>query len=222
MKTDASIQKDVLEQFRWEPFLNAAEIGVSVKNGVVTLSGTVDTFGKKIAAENAAKKISGVKAVVEEIHVKIAPGLQKTDAEIAAAVASTLAWHTAVQEEKIKIRVENGTVTLEGVVDWNYQRTAAVNAIRHIAGVRMVSNFITVKPLVTTSDIQQNIKASLQRSSTIDAKKIHVEVIGGKVILNGHVRSFAEMDDAVFAAWASPGVSTVENKLTIGEPELVL
>lgn len=221
MKTDASIQKDVLDQLRWEPFLNAAEIGVAVKNGIVTLTGIVDTYGKKLAAENAAKKIAGVRAVAEEIQVGISPSFRKTDTEIAAAVATALAWHTAIQEDKIKIRVEKGIVTLEGMVDWNFQRTAASDAIRYLAGVKMVNNLIYVKPYVTAADIQQKIKASLQRHAMIDSGKISIEVTGSKVILYGTVRSFAEMDDAVSAAWAAPGVSNVENKMIVGEPELV-
>ena len=149
MKTDASIQKDVLDQLRREPFLNAPEIGVAVKHGIVTLTGNVDTYGKKSAAENAAKKIAGVRAVAEEIQVGISPGFRKTDTEIAAAVATVLAWHIAIQADKIRIRVENGIVTLEGMVDWNFQRNAASDAIRNLAGVKRVDNLIYVKPYVT-------------------------------------------------------------------------
>lgn len=167
MKTDASIQKDVLDQMRWEPFLNAAEIGVAVKHGIVTLTGNVDTYGKKSAAENAAKKIAGVRAVAEEIQVGISPGSRITDTEIAAAVATVLAWHIAIQADKIRIRVENGIVTLEGMVDWNFQRTAASDAIRYLAGVKRVDNLIYIKPYFTAADIRQKINSSLQRHATI-------------------------------------------------------
>jgi len=146
MRTDEEIQKDVMAQLKYEPFLNPVTIGVAVKNGVVTLSGQVDSYSKKIGIETAARKIAGVKAVAEDIHVGVSPSYQRTDTEIAAAVATALQWHTAVMEEKIKIVVEDGVVTLSGDVEWNYQRQAAVTAIQNMAGIKRVNNFILVKP----------------------------------------------------------------------------
>src|SRR5688572_28588336 len=151
MKSDPQIQKDVMEQLRWEPFLNASQIGVSVKNGIVTLSGQVDSYSKKLTAENAAKKIAGVKAIAEDIQIGVSPSFNKTDAEIAEAVLNALKWHSSVQEEKIKIKVENGNVKLEGEVDWEYQRTSAKSSIENLVGVRSVTNLITLKPKVTAA-----------------------------------------------------------------------
>lgn len=219
MRTDADIKKDVIAQLEWEPFLNAAEIGVAVKDAVVTLTGQVDNYAKKLAAEKAVKKIAGVKAVAEEIQVGISPVYHRTDTEIAQAVATALAWHTAVQENRIRIKVEQGIVTLEGDVDWNFQRTAAADAIRSLSGVRWISNQIIVKPGITPADVRKKIKDSLQRNANLDADKISVEVVGNKVVLRGTVRSLAERDDAEYAAWAAPGIANVENRLLVEEKE---
>lgn len=219
MKTDSHIQKDVMEELKWQPELNSSEIGVAVKNGVVTLSGLVDTFSKKLAAEKAAKKIAGVKAIAEDIQIGVSPSYNKTDAEIAAAVLNALKWHTAVQDEKVKIKVENGFVTLDGEVDWEYQRNNAKVAIQNLAGVRGVYNLICLKARNTPSDIENKIMSSFKRNAVTDAERITAEVIGSKVILHGTVRSLAEKEDALNAVWYAPGVSSVESKLQIEEPE---
>lgn len=215
MKTDSEIQKDVIEQLKWESFLKASEIGVAVKNGVVTLSGTVDSYLKKIAAEDAAKRISGVKVVAEDIDVKYPNSLIKNDTEIAEAVLNSLKWHSAVNEEKIKIKVENGIVTLEGEVDWEYQRNSVVTQIESLIGVKKIINNIIIKAGIVPKELKQKINAAFLRSATIDSEKINIEVSGQKVILKGKVRSWAEKNDAENAIWASPGVNKVENKLEI-------
>ncbi len=219
MKTDNEIQKDVIEQLKWEPFLNSSQIGVAVKNGIVTLSGQVDTFSKKILAEKTTKKVSGVKAIAEDIQVGISPSYKKSDTEIAEAVLNALKWHTMIPQEKIKVSVEEGNVKLEGDVEWEYQRSQAKTAIESLVGVRFITNLISVKAKITPYEIQQKITTSFQRSANIDAGKINVEVVGSKVILKGKVRSFAEKEDAENAAWSAPGVIAVESKLAIEEPE---
>ena len=219
MKSDIQIQNDVLEELRWEPSLNSPEIAVAVKNGIVTLSGQVDSYFKKLTAEQAAKRVAGVKAIAEDIQVSVLPVPGKSDAEIAAAVLNALKWHSAIQEDKIKVKVENGNVKLEGEVDWEYERVSAKTTIENLTGVRSVYNFITIKPKIKPSDISQQITAAFQRSATLDANKIRVEVVGNKVILRGTVRSFAEKEDAEKAARLAPGVSTIESKLEISELE---
>jgi osmotically-inducible protein OsmY len=219
MRTDAQIQKDILDQLKWEPFLNAANIGVAVKDGVVSLSGEVDSYSKKTGVEMAVRKIAGVRAVAEDIHVGISSAYLRTDAEIAAAVANALKWHSAVTEDKIRIMVENGVVTLSGELDWNYQRQAAVDAVHNLAGITRINNFITIKPGMTSRDVQSRISAALLRNARLDAEKITVELAGNKVILRGEVRSLAEKDDAETAAWSAPGIIAVDNKLSIASAE---
>jgi len=219
MKTDIEIQKDVVEQLKWEPFLNAAQIGVAVKDGIVTLSGQVDAYSKKVLAEKTVKKVAGVKAIAEDIQVGISPAYKKTDTEIAAAVVNAIKWHTMIPDEKIKVSVEDGNVKLEGDVEWEYQRNQAKTAVENLIGVRFVTNLVAVKPKITPYELQLKINASFQRSANIDASKITAEVIGSRVILRGKVRSFAEREDAENAVWSAPGVITVENKLVIEEPE---
>ena len=221
MKTDIEIQKDVIDQLKWEPILNVAEIGVAVKNGIVTLSGIVDAYSKKIAAEIAARKVSGVKAVAEEIQVGLSPGFRKTDTEIAEAVLNALKWNTSVPDQKFKIKVEDGIVTVEGEVNWEYQRTAVRMSIEHLNGVRRIINLMTIKSSITPENVKQKILSAFHRSATIDADSVSAEVLDNRVVLKGKVRSFAERQDAVDAAWSAPGIRFVENRITVEEEEMV-
>lgn len=218
MKTDAQIQKDVMDQLKWEPSLTASQIGVAVKNGIVTLSGQVDSYLKKLDAEKTALKVGGVKAVAEDMQIGVSPSFRKTDPDIAEAVMNALKWHSAVQQEKVKVKVEDGIVRLEGEVDWDFQRTAAADAVKPLTGVRMVINLITLKPKAVADRVKDKISASFQRHASLDANEIEVDVYGNKVVLTGTVRSIAERQDAVNAAWGASGVTAVEDRLEVRVP----
>lgn len=215
MKTDSEIQKDVMDELKWEPILSATEIGVAVKNSVVTLSGYVSNYAKKFAAEHAAWRVKGVKAVAEELEVRLGDENMLTDEEVAASILNTLKWHTTIPEEQVKVKVTAGWVYLDGVVDWNFQKESIFNAVRTLKGVRGVSNLITVRPRVNSVVVKENIRKALERSADFEASQIHVETLGNHVILRGKARSFVEKNAAERAAWSAPGVITVEDQLEI-------
>jgi osmotically-inducible protein OsmY len=220
MKTDLEIQKNVQEELKWEPSINASEIGVAVSNGIVTLTGYVDTFSKRKIAKNAAQRVVGVKAVAEDIVVKLLSSSKKTDTDIAQAVVNALKWHASVQENRIKVTVESGWVTLEGTVNWAFEKEATKLAIENLMGVIGVSNLITIEPKVSTTDVKAKIRSAFQRNSSIDANNIIVETIGSSVILTGIVRSFAEKQDAEDAAYKAIGITDVDNQLEVKIPVL--
>ena len=215
MKTDARIREDVLDQLAWESDVDDRQIGVAVENGVVTLSGVVNSYTSKMAAEKAAKKVNGVKAVAEDIEVKFGDAFKKTDKEIAKAAVNALEWNISVPDDKIMVKVEDGWVYLSGEVKWDYQRNAAKKAVENLLGVRYVSNNITLKQKVEAKDIQGKIKRAFERAADVDAKKISVEVDGHTVTLRGTVRSLAEKEEARKTAYASPGVYNVINKIKV-------
>jgi len=215
MKNDVDLQRDVFDELKWEPAVHSTDIGVIVKDGVVTLEGVVDSYPEKWAAERAAKRVSGVKALALELEVKI-PGFGKqSDADIAEAAENALKWDVLVPQDRIEVTVEKGFLTLEGQVDWEFQRSAAKRAVQYLTGVKGVANEITVKPKVAPTDVKAKIEAALKRNAILDAAQIKVEADGGKVTLRGNVRSWAERDEAEAGAWAAPGVNEVTDFIAV-------
>ena len=215
MKDDLWLKRDVLAELEWEPSVNAADIGVIAKDGVVTLTGYVDNHAEKWAAEKAAKRLLGVRAVVDEIEVRL-PGVNiRTDEDIARAALLALEWDTFVPHDRIKLTVENGQIVLEGEVEWLWHKKAAENAISQLKGVKGIINKITVKARVTPGDIQRKIEESFERIAQLDAKRITVSFYEGKVTLSGGVGSLAEREEAERAASSAPGVSEVVNNIVV-------
>lgn len=213
-KTDVQLQRDVIDELRWDPSVGANEIGVAVKSGVVTLSGQVDSYARMYAASRAAERVAGVKAVAEDLVVSLPAGSKRSDTDLAHAVVSTLQWNVQVPDD-IKARVDNAWVWLEGTVEWRYQSRIAENAVRNLTGVRGVTNLIDVKPRAVVADVKNRIEGALKRHAELDSKQIQVEALDGRVTLKGKVRSWAERQDAEFAAWSAPGVSKVLDELVV-------
>jgi len=213
--TDEQIQADVLEELKWDTRVRPNEIGVAVKDGIVTLTGWVDSYLKKMAAEEAAHRVPGVKAVANDIEVRLPGFAERTDTDLAAAVLNALRWDAAIPAGKVDVTVSQGWVTLKGEVEYAFQKRDAERAVRRLSGVKGVSNLITVKPQVLPTDLKQQIERALVRNAETDARRITVEVEGGKVILRGTVRSYAEKQAAEDTAWSAPGVTEVDNRIVI-------
>lgn len=215
MKSDRQLQQDVMDELKWEPSVHAAQIGVEVKDGVVTLDGEVSSYPEKWNAETAALRVAGVKAVAVNMKVKLSALGLRTDADIAQSAKNVLSWSTSVPKDTVKVKVEGGWIVLSGDVEWQYQRQDAAQALRHLPGVSGISNQIAIKPLLAASSVKADIEAALKRRAAAETRAIGVAVNGAEVTLTGSVQSWAERDLATRAAWGSAGVRQVVDKMTL-------
>lgn len=213
--TDQDIKVQVERALEWEPSVDASDVGVSVEDRVVTLRGNVPSYADKGGAERVALRVYGVKAVANELNVRLLAGYERSDSDIAQAAVAALKWHTVVPTDCITVSVGDGWLTLRGTVEWQYQKNAAAGAVKALTGVKGVANEIVVRPRVNTVDVQAKIEAAFKRSAEIDARRVHVTAQDGQVVLTGNVRSWAERQEAERAAWAAPGVILVDDRITI-------
>lgn len=215
MRLDSEIKRDVEDELRWDPDIDATDIGVAVRNGIVTLAGFVRSYAHRTEAERDAKRVAGVVGVANDIEVRLPALDQRPDPEIARDAASALKAELPISSENIKVVVRDGWLTLEGAVEWNFARERAESSVKRVRGVKGVTNAITLKPKVQPHEVRRKIEDAFRRSAELDASRITVEAKGDEVILRGTVKSWAERQEAERAAWAAPGVTRVENKIAI-------
>ena len=212
---DSELRRRVIAELDWEPTLDASGVGVAAKDGVVTLTGSVTSYAQKRNAERATKRVFGVSAVAEDLVVKLPGEAQRGDTDVAQSVLSALRFNVSVPHDKVQVTVEDGWVTLDGEVEWQYQKTSAEAAIKYTMGVKGIINHITVKPRISTSDVKSKIQSAFTRHAQLDANKVKVDVTDSKVVLRGSVSSWREREEAEQAAWSAPGVSRVENDVVV-------
>jgi osmotically-inducible protein OsmY len=217
LKTNSELQRDVQNELNWESSIITGEIGVTAMDGVITLTGTVPNYFEKMEAEHVAGRVAGVKAIAEDLKVKLPDFNERTDTDVAQSALNFLAWNLAVPRDQVKVKVENGWITLTGEVDWYFQKKAAVNAVRFLMGVKGVTNLIALKLRETSNaaEIKTTIENAFKRTAIADAQKIPVKVHDGKVTLDGNAHSWKEKDEACEYAWTAPGVTSVENNFVV-------
>ena len=215
MKSDTQLQSDVMAELKWQPSVNAAHIGVAAKDNVITLTGQVAHYTEKAAAEDTVKGVYGVKAVANDIKVELFGSSYRSDQDIAEAALSAIMWNSEIPNDRVTVIVKDGWVTLEGTLDWQYQKDAAQRCVHYLMGVKAVTNSIGIKPTAKWADVKSEIEDAFRRSADLDARRIGVATHGGTVTLSGSVSSFSERDEAVMAAWSAPGVTSVTNDLAV-------
>ncbi len=218
MNDDRHLQQRVIDELEFEPSVDSAHIGVSVRQGVVTLSGHVESYIEKFAAERAVRRVKGVTAVAQELEVRLPSDRKTADDEIAARALRILNWDAAIPHGRVAVKVEHGTVTLTGTVDWHYQRAEAEHDVRKLSGVKAIHNDIVVAPRAKAEDVRAVIRAALERNAAVEANDIIISVVGGKVILDGRVNAWTEREAIERAAWSAPGVVQVEDHIQLARP----
>lgn len=217
-KTDTELKNDVLAELKYEPGVNISNIGVLVKDGAVTLNGFVTNYGEKWNAVSATKRVAGVRAIADDIVVKLSSSLMRTDGDIAGAAANQISWFSSVPKGAVKVVVRDGWLTLEGELEWGYQRSDIEDNVRFLAGVKGVTNLIAIKSKLSAANVKDSIESAFERSALLDAEKIQVETSGTKVTLRGKVRNYAEREEAERVAWAASGVWSVDNQIDVNWP----
>lgn len=215
MPNNIELRRTVVDELEWEPSINAAEIAVTVHDGVVTLTGYAGSYAEKLKAEQVVKRVRGVKGIANDIEVRLSGHSERTDTDIARAAVEALKWRTSVPGDEIKVTVTKGWITLEGTVHWQFQKSGAYESVHHLAGVRGITNLINVKPKAVAGEVKSRIEAAFRRSAEIDSQRVRVETHDGNVTLRGDVRSWSEREEAERTAWAAPGVTHVDNLITI-------
>jgi osmotically-inducible protein OsmY len=214
-KTDTELKNDVLSELKYEPSVKVSDIGVLVKDGTVTLNGYATSYSEKWEAVHATKRVAGVKAIADDIEIQLPASYHRTDGDIATAALNQIGWSTTVPTETVMVTVDKGWITLEGEVEWWYQKNAVERVVRYMSGVKGVTNSISISPKVTKKEVETDIKSAFKRSAMLDAKHIRVETSGNTVVLHGQVRNYSEYDEAERVAWSEPGVSYVDNRLSV-------
>lgn len=214
-KSDEELKIDVLSELEFDPSVKVSDIGVLVTNGTVTLNGYATSYGERFAAVRSAKRVAGVKAIADDIEVRLADSFHRTDADIAAAAVHQINWNTTIPKGIAQVTVRDGWITLQGEFEWWHEKNATEDAVLHLAGVKGVTNLITLKSTVSPVDLESIIKSALERNALLDADKIQVEVSGSGVTLLGKVRNYTELEEAERTAWRAAGVYSVDNQLDV-------